>query len=71
MRLERLAKDAGSGYGGCPSAYLDLDDPQWSVVQADGNVPMSALLNVLPGEKGVRIKTQVLLDFADSLRSRG
>ena len=71
MRLERIAKDAGSGYGGCPSAYLDLDDPTWSVVQADGDVPRSALLNVLPGEAGVRIRTQVLLDYADAIRARG
>jgi hypothetical protein len=71
MRVKLLAKDADSGGQGCQSGYLadngmcvlqgpEIDDPTYA-----------SLANVLPGEKGVMLKPQVILDLADQLRALG
>lgn len=60
MRLSMLVKDGDSGRDGCPSVYLDEDG--WAVVQGpevDGTT-RSSLVNLLPGDTGVRISPQVL-----------
>jgi hypothetical protein len=60
VRLEMLAKDEDSGRTGCPSVYIDEDG--WAVVQGpevEGDT-MSSLVNLLPGETGVRIAPKVL-----------
>lgn len=70
MELEILAKDAGSGDQGCPSCYLGGDLMVY--VQADEAPPAAyaAAVNLLPGERIVRIDSQVILDAADRLRAR-
>ena len=62
MKLTKLAKDAGSGYGGCPTVYLGEDGD--FVVQGHVLDPAtySELENVLPGETAVRISPQVVLE---------
>jgi hypothetical protein len=60
VELKMLAKDESSGRSGCPSVYIDENG--WAVVQgpeveAD---TMSSLVNLLPGETGVRISPKVL-----------
>lgn len=70
MRLEMLAKDGNSGDQGCPSCYLGEDAKVY--VQADEASPAAydAAVNLLPGERMVRIDPQVILDAADRLRAR-
>jgi hypothetical protein len=68
MRLTRLAKDDASGMGGCPTAYLDEDAPDYLVIQGPALANLSDLENVLPGEGAVRIKLAVL---AAALRKLG
>jgi hypothetical protein len=69
VALTLLAKDEDSGRTGCPSVYLD--DDGMAVVQAPevDSATAGQLLNVLPGEVGVRIKPEVLLAAADKLRA--
>ncbi len=64
MRLQRLAKDKDSGYGGCETIYDDLDS-DYCVIQGLDDVPMALLENVLPGEGAVRIKRSILIEAAD------
>ncbi len=69
MRLRRLAKDSGSDIGGCQTVYDNLDataDPE-CVVQGP-IISNSHLENVLPGEGGVRIKREVLIEAVRRLR---
>jgi len=70
MTLEMLAKDVDSGDQGCHSCYLGDDMEVY--VQADEASPAAydAAVNLLPGERIVRIKPQVILDAADRLRAR-
>jgi hypothetical protein len=61
MRLEMLAKDETSGFGGCPSVYLGADGS--AVVQGNEIVDSDTrgeLANLLPGETAVRIAPAVL-----------
>lgn len=61
MELRMLAKDESSGRSGCPSVYIDEDG--WAVVQGPEveAATRDALVNLLPGETGVRIRPSVLL----------
>jgi len=71
MKTTMLAKDTGSGGGGCPSLHLREDG--MVVVQApevDADT-FSGLPNVLPGERGVYIKPEVILAAAEVLKRRG
>jgi hypothetical protein len=60
MGLTMLAKDTNSGRTGCPSVYIDEDG--WAVVQGPevDAATRSSLVNLLPGETGVRISPHVL-----------
>lgn len=70
MRLTMLAKDEKSGRTGCPSVYLDEDGMavvQGVEVDADTAAVMA---NVLPGERGVRIRPEVLVAAVGAMRRR-
>lgn len=70
METFLLAKDAGSGGGGCPSVHWRED--AMCVVQApevDADT-FAGLPNVLPGERGVFLKPEVILAAADEIRRR-
>ncbi|MGH3885040.1 MAG: hypothetical protein ACRDSZ_00465 [Pseudonocardiaceae bacterium] len=70
MRLKMLAKDGNSGDQGCPSCYHGDDMKVY--VQADEAAPAAydVAVNLLPGERIVRLNPQVILDAADRLRAR-
>jgi hypothetical protein len=59
MRLEMLAKDAGSGEKNCPSVYIDLDGTDFVLVGPI--VDSGQVENVLPGEGVVRINREVVI----------
>jgi hypothetical protein len=61
MRLRTVSKDPGSGNGGCPSVHVDEDADGWIVVQGE-HVENSDLPDFLPGEGGVRIDAQLLIE---------
>jgi hypothetical protein len=71
VELERLAKDGNSGDFGCPSVYLAEDGT--FVVQ--GNVLDGAtagnLENLLPGEAGVAIAPEVVVEAVRRYTQRG
>ena len=70
MKTVQLAKDGDSGNGGCPSVHLREDG--MAVVQApevDADT-FAGLPNVLPGERGVCIKPDVIIRAADEMRRR-
>jgi hypothetical protein len=70
MKTELLAKDSSSGGGGCPSIHWREDG--MAVVQApevDADT-FAGLPNVLPGERGVCIKPDVIIRAADEMRRR-
>lgn len=71
METHLLAKDSGSGGGGCPSVHWREDG--MTVVQAPevDAATFAGLPNVLPGERGVYIKPEVILAAADEIRRRG
>jgi len=71
MRLELLAKLTGSGHTGCPSVLLQ-PDTNTAVVWSDtiDSATAAAVPNHLPGESGVEIDIQVILDAADAYRAR-
>ena len=61
MKTVQLAKDGDSGNGGCPSVHMREDG--MAVVQApevDADT-FAGLPNVLPGERAVYIKPDVIL----------
>ena len=71
MKTTLLAKDPGSGNGGCPSVHMREDG--MAVVQApevDADT-LGQLPNVLPGERGVFIAPGIILAAADEIRARG
>jgi hypothetical protein len=71
METFLLAKDPDSGGGGCPSVHWRKDG--MAVVQApevDADT-FAGLPNVLPGERGVYIRPDVILAAADEIRRRG
>lgn len=59
MRLEMLAKDAGSGEKNCPSVHNDLDGTDFILVGP--TVDSGQVENVLPGEGVVRINREVVI----------
>ncbi len=63
MRLERLAKDEDSNKnGGCHTIYLDEGGSfvaQGDLLDADTRANLES---VLPGEGGVRIKPEVVIE---------
>ena len=61
MKLTMLFKDRSSGATGCPSIYLAENGD--FIVQGHELDPdtESNLLNVLPGEKAVKISAEVVL----------
>jgi hypothetical protein len=68
MKTVQLAKDDASGNGGCPSVHMREDG--MAVVQApevDADT-FAGLPNVLPGERAVYIKPEVILEAADKIR---
>lgn len=70
MQLDLLAKDGESGNFGCPSVYLaDNGDlvVQGHVLDADTT---ENLQNLLPGETGVRIKAEIVLEAVRRLHER-
>jgi hypothetical protein len=71
METFLLAKDLESGGGGCPSVHWRSDG--MAVVQAQevDDATFAGLPNVLPGERGVYIKPEVILAAADEIRRRG
>lgn len=71
MRVKLLAKDQSSGGQGCPSGYLG--DNGMCVIQGPevDDDTYANLANVLPGEKGVVLRPQVILDLANQLRALG
>jgi hypothetical protein len=71
MKTELLAKDPDSGGGGCPSVHWRADG--MAVVQAPevDDATFAGLPNVLPGERGVYIRPEVILAAADEIRRRG
>lgn len=69
MMLETLAKDAGSGDGGCPSVHLDHMDLQL-VVQGK-QVGNSDLPDYLPGEAGVKLSPAIVLEAMAKYRAKG
>lgn len=70
MRLEKLAKDAGSGVTGCHAVYLD--EGGWFTIQADAvdTDTFGNLENVLPGEAAVRIKPEVVVEAVRRYQQR-
>lgn len=70
MRLEMLAKEEASGRSGCPSIYVDEDG--WMVVQGPEVDPDTrrSLVNLLPGETGVRIAPHVLAEATAAYQAR-
>jgi hypothetical protein len=70
MRLERLAKDNGSGNFGCPTVYLAEDGSL--VVQGDlvDAATHANLENVLPGEHAVHIKPAVVIEALRRFQAR-
>jgi capsule polysaccharide export protein KpsC/LpsZ len=71
MKTVQLAKDDASGDGGCPSVHWREDG--MAVVQAqevDADT-FAGLPNVLPGERAVYIRPDVILRAADEIRKRG
>lgn len=72
MKTFLLAKDPDSGGGGCPSVHWREDDGM-AVIQAnevDADT-FAGLPNVLPGERGVYLKPEIILAAADEIRRRG
>lgn len=70
MRLERLAKDAGSGVDGCPAMYVAEDGS--FVVQGDllDEDTIGNLQNVLPGEGAVQIRPEVVIEALRRYQAR-
>jgi hypothetical protein len=66
MRLRTVAKDPGSGNGGCPSVHVDEDEDGFCVVQGN-HVPNEQLPDFLPGEGGVRIDVDRLIEAMPEL----
>lgn len=64
MRLEKLCKDPESNPGGCQTVYLaenGMMAVQGLVMDADTVANMD---NVLPGEAGILIKPEIILEAA-------
>ncbi|MGH3867721.1 MAG: hypothetical protein ACRDQ4_16615 [Pseudonocardiaceae bacterium] len=70
MKLDMLAKDTSSGEQGCPSCYLGDDAMAYVQAEEAQSEVYDAAVNLLPGEKIVRIAPQVILDAAAQLRAR-
>lgn len=69
MRLTMLATDVDSGGQGCQSGYLAENG--MCVIQGpevDAHT-YGNMANVLPSERGVEVKPQVILDLADRIRA--
>lgn len=72
MKLRLLAKDQNSGRSGCPSCFVDEQSPEMGIVwsnrmpwrQAVRHIP-----NRLRGERGVRIRMDVLCAAVDEYRA--
>lgn len=60
MRLRTVAKDPGSGNGGCPSVHVDDEDNR--IVVQGLHVPNEKLPDFLPDEGGVKIDPEILVD---------
>lgn len=70
MKLEMLAKDTTSGDQGCDSRYLGDDLAAYVQAQEASQEAYDAAVNLLPGERIVRLAPQVILDAADRIRAR-
>jgi hypothetical protein len=68
--MELLSKDPSSGRNGCPSVHLD--DGGNLVVLAPEVEPgtLARLENVLPGEKAVRIRPDVVVAAVERYQAR-
>lgn len=69
MNLELLSKDPGSGNGGCPSVHLDHEDGM--CVAQGPQVNTSELPSCLPGEVGVKLSPQIILEAMRVYRAKG
>lgn len=71
MQVRMLAKDQGSGNGGCPAVYLADNGElvlQGQAVDAD---TFSNLANVLPGERAVRLSPATVLAAVEAYCNEG
>ncbi|MGH3694898.1 MAG: DUF6879 family protein [Pseudonocardiaceae bacterium] len=69
MQLRKLAKDKDSDIGGCQTVYGVIDATAHPECIVQGPiVSNSHLEDVLPGEGGVRIKREVLIDAVRQLQ---
>lgn len=69
MRLEKLCKDPESNPGGCQSVYM-TDNGMMAVqgLSMDSET-FGHMENVLPGESGVLIKPEIILEAARLYRA--
>lgn len=68
MRLQIIAKDAQSGEKNCPSVHDDLDGTEFVLVGP--TVDSSQVENVLPGERAVRIKREIVIEAVQRYLAR-
>ncbi len=69
MQLETLAKDPGSGDGGCWSVHLDHSDGHF--VAQGTQVSNSELPDYLEGEAGVKISPEIVIEALKHYRANG
>jgi hypothetical protein len=68
--MELLAKDPTSGRNGCPSVHLD-DNGDFVVLAPEvESGTLARLENVLPGERAVRMRPEVVLAAVEQYRAR-
>ena len=69
--LIMLAKDIDSGRNGCPSVHLDDEAGMFVLLGPEADTEtFSRLENVLPGERAVLLRPDVVLRAADAFRAR-
>ena len=71
MKTVQLAKDRDSGNGGCPSVRMREDGMAVVLAPEVDADTLAGIPNVLPGERAVYIKPDVILRAADEIRKRG
>jgi hypothetical protein len=71
QKLIMLAKDVESGRNGCPSVHLDDDTGMLVLLGPEAEAgTFSQLENVLPGERAILLRPDVVLRAADAFRAR-
>jgi hypothetical protein len=72
VKLRLLAKDQNSGRTGCPSCFADDDTPGMGIVWSNRLTWRESIRHIpnrLRGERGVRIKMDVLCAAVDEYRA--